>query len=76
MTDRRNLLFLAEVALVALTIAATISLERLFTDLTFLRDLVVMLLGSHLVAAVCRRAARAPPPPWRPPPRLLPRGPG
>ena len=53
---RSNVLLAAELALVALTIAATISLERLFTDTLFLRDLLLLIIGSHVVAAICRRA--------------------
>lgn len=56
MVERQKVLLGAEVALAALTIVVTISLERLFTDLGFLRELVILALGSHLVAAVCRRA--------------------
>ncbi|MEQ8841267.1 MAG: DUF3488 and transglutaminase-like domain-containing protein [Acidimicrobiales bacterium] len=53
---RRRVLLSAEVALATLTIIVTISLERLFLDTTFLRDLLVLVIGSHVVAAVCRRA--------------------
>jgi len=53
---RRNVLIAAEVALLALTVVVTISLERLFTDVTFLRELLILVIGSHVVAAVCRRA--------------------
>ncbi|MEZ5244425.1 MAG: DUF3488 and transglutaminase-like domain-containing protein [Acidimicrobiales bacterium] len=56
MSLRRNVLLAAEIALVALTIVASISLERLFADTSFLRDLLILAVGSHTVAAVCRRA--------------------
>ena len=46
----------AELALVVLTVVVTISLERLFADTSFLRELLILVIGSHLVAAVCRRA--------------------
>lgn len=46
----------AEVSLVAASIVAAISLERLFVDSTFLRDLLLMAVTSHLVAIACRRA--------------------
>lgn len=55
MTDRRSLTLATEVALTATSVVVAVSLERLFTDTTFLRDLLVMVVGSHLVAAVCRR---------------------
>ena len=41
----------------ALSIVVTISFERLFLDTSFLGDLLVMVIGSHLVALGCRRAA-------------------
>ena len=53
---RRNVLLAAELALVGLTVVVTISLERLFTDTSFLRELLILVIGSHVVAAVCRRA--------------------
>lgn len=53
---RRNVLLAAEVSLALLTIAVTISFERLFTDTSFLRELLILVVGSHVVAAVCRRA--------------------
>jgi transglutaminase-like putative cysteine protease len=56
MGQRQTLLLGAEAALIALTVAVTISLERLFTDLGFLNDLLILVVGSHIVAAVCRRA--------------------
>ncbi|MDW3218528.1 MAG: DUF3488 and transglutaminase-like domain-containing protein [Acidimicrobiales bacterium] len=56
MIERQKVLLGAEIALAALTVVVTISLERLFTDLGFLRELVILALGSHLVAALCRRA--------------------
>jgi transglutaminase-like putative cysteine protease len=56
MRQRQTMLLGAEAALIALTVAVTISLERLFTDLDFLNDLLILVVGSHIVAAVCRRA--------------------
>ena len=56
MSTRRTILLGAELALTGLTIAVAISLERLFTDLSFLRELLILVIGSHVVAAVCRRA--------------------
>jgi transglutaminase-like putative cysteine protease len=56
MNPRRTVLLSAELALVALTIVAVISLERLFADLSFLRELLILVIGSHIVAAACRRA--------------------
>ena len=53
---RRTVLLAAEVSLALLTIAVTISFERLFTDTSFLRELLILVVGSHVVAAVCRRA--------------------
>jgi len=56
MSLRRNVLLAAELSLVALTIVVTISLERLFTDTSFLTEMLILVIGSHVVAAVCRRA--------------------
>lgn len=56
MLERQKVLLAAEIALAALTVIVTISLERLFTDLSFLRELLILAVGSHVVAAVCRRA--------------------
>ncbi len=56
MNPRRGALLTAEIALVALTVIVSISLERLFDDTSFLRQLLILLLGSHLVATSCRRA--------------------
>jgi transglutaminase-like putative cysteine protease len=53
---RRHLLLGAEVALATLTVVVIVSFERLFTDTSFLRETLVLALGSHVVAAVCRRA--------------------
>ena len=46
----------AEGSLIAASIVAAISLERLFVDSTFLRDVLLMAVASHLVAIACRRA--------------------
>lgn len=46
----------AEGSLIAASIVATVSLERLFVDLTFLRNVLLMLVASHLVAIACRRS--------------------
>lgn len=46
----------AEVSVIAASVAAAVSLERLFVDSTFLRDVLLMAVASHLVAVACRRA--------------------
>ncbi len=46
----------AESSVIAASIVAAISLERLFADSTFLRDVLLMAVASHLVAIACRRA--------------------
>lgn len=56
MTPRRLVGVLAEIALIALTIAVTIGLERLFLDTSFLDDLIVLVIASHGLAIVARRA--------------------
>jgi transglutaminase-like putative cysteine protease len=53
---RRTALSSAEIALAALTVIVAISLERLFSDTSFLRELLILIVGSHVVAASCRRA--------------------
>ena len=45
MALRRNVLLLAELSLVALSVIATISLERLFTNTSFLRDVLILVVG-------------------------------
>lgn len=47
---------LNELAVVALTVAVALGLERLFTTDTYEPDLLVLVVGSHLSAIVCRRA--------------------
>ena len=56
MNPRQITVVVAEGSLIATSIVATITLERLFVDLTFLRDVLLMALASHLVAIACRRA--------------------
>lgn len=56
MNPRQLTSVIAEVSLIAASVVATIALERLFADLTFLSDLLVMVVASHLVAVACRRA--------------------
>ncbi len=46
----------AESSVIAASIVAATSLERLFVDSTFLRDVLLMAVASHLVAIACRRA--------------------
>jgi len=46
---------LNELAVIALTLVVTLGLERLFDDRSFLRDLLVIVVVSHLLAIVCRR---------------------
>jgi len=47
---------IAEASLIAGSVVAVVALERLFIDLTFLRDVLLMAVASHLVAIACRRA--------------------
>lgn len=47
---------LAEASLIAASAVAAVSLERLFVDSTFLPDVLLMAVASHLVAIACRRA--------------------
>ena len=56
MNPRQVTSAVAEASLIAGSIVATITLERLFVDLTFLRDVLLMVVVSHLVAIACRRA--------------------
>lgn len=56
MKTRQSATIVAEAALIAATAVAAVSLERLFIDLTFLPDLLLMAVASHLVAIACRRA--------------------
>lgn len=46
----------AEIALASLTVVAAVSMQRLFADTSYLRDVVAFALASHLVAAAARRA--------------------
>ncbi len=50
----------AEVALMAVTVAAVVGLTRLFADGEFLVPVVAAALASHVVAAACRRAGLHP----------------
>lgn len=56
MTARHNTLLAAEAALLGLSIVVAIALERLFIDTSFLRQTLIMVVGSHVVAAATRRA--------------------
>ena len=47
--------WLAEAALVALTVVAAVGMTRLFTDASFLRDVLALAIASHVVAAAARR---------------------
>ena len=46
---------LAEAALIAVTVVVTAGMSRLFTDTSFLRDVLALALASHVVAAATRR---------------------
>ena len=56
MNPRQTTAVIAEGSIIALSVVATITLERLFVDITFLRDVLLMVVASHLVAAACRHA--------------------
>ncbi len=56
MTIRRWTEVFNELAVVALTVAVALGLERLFTANTYMRDLMVLVGASHLLAIACRRA--------------------
>lgn len=56
MTPRRLIGFVAELALLGLSVAVTIGLERLFVDTSYLNDLIVLVIASHGLAIVARRA--------------------
>ncbi|MCY3643278.1 MAG: transglutaminaseTgpA domain-containing protein [Acidimicrobiaceae bacterium] len=47
--------WLLEVALIAVTVVVAAGMERLFTDTSFLRDVLALALASHVVAAAIRR---------------------
>ena len=47
--------WLAEAALVSVTVVVAIGMSRLFTDTSFLRDVLALALASHVVAAAARR---------------------
>ncbi len=53
---RRGSELLTELALVVLTIVVAYGLERLFVDRSYLGDLLVLAIASHLLAIVVRRA--------------------
>ena len=59
MNTRRLLEVLGEVAVVALTLAVTVSLDRLFLGRSFWADLVLLVIASHGLAIVMRRAGLA-----------------
>ena len=46
---------LAETALVAVTVVTAVGMSRLFTDTSFLRDVLAFALASHVVAGAARR---------------------
>ena len=56
MNQREAVAIAAEGALISLSIVTVIALERLFVDTSFLREILIMVIGSHLVAIVVRRA--------------------
>ncbi len=56
MTPRRLIGVVGEVTLLALTVSITIGLERLFSDTSFLGELLIMVIASHGLAIVARRA--------------------
>lgn len=56
MNPRQLTTAIAEASLIATSVVAVITLERLFVDLAFLRDVLLMVIASHLVAIACRRA--------------------
>ncbi len=47
--------WLAEAALIAVTVVTAVGMSRLFTDTSFLRDGLALALASHVVAAATRR---------------------
>ncbi len=55
MTPKNLAHILAELSLTALSIASVVSLERLFADMSFVGRVVILILGSHLIAAASRR---------------------
>lgn len=56
MTMRRVTEVLNELAVVALTIVVALGLERLFTSTDYVRDLIMLVVASHVLAIACRRA--------------------
>ncbi|MCY3849484.1 MAG: transglutaminaseTgpA domain-containing protein [Acidimicrobiaceae bacterium] len=56
MNPRRLTVVIAEASLISASVVAAISLERVFVDLAFLRDVLLMAVASHLLAVACRRA--------------------
>ena len=51
--------WLAEAALVSITVVVAAGMSRLFTDSSFLRDVLALALASHIVAAAARRVGMA-----------------
>ncbi len=49
--------WLAETALIAVTVVVAAGMSRLFTDTSFLRDVLALALACHVVAAATRRVA-------------------
>ena len=56
MTSRRAYGWAGEVAVIALTLAVTAGMTRLFLNDSFLRDVMALAIASHLVAIASRRA--------------------
>ncbi len=56
MINRKVVDLASELALVALTVAVTFGFERIFTDRSFLPDLLLFVLAAHGLAIVARRA--------------------
>ena len=53
--------WLAEAALVSVTVVVASGMSRLFTDSSFLRDVLTMAVVSHVIAAAARRAGLSTP---------------
>ncbi len=51
--------WLVEAALIAVTVVVAAGMSRLFTDTSFLRDVLALALASHVIAAATRRAGLA-----------------
>ena len=53
--------WIAEAALVSVTVVAGVGMSRLFTDTSFLRDVLALAVASHVVAIASRRAGLSTP---------------